>query len=100
MAQQDKVKINVPQDKIEAHYSDFAIISKNVLGFNIDFAQRLPTGKQVSIVSRIAMSPQHAKLLKEVLSRNLEQYEKEFGEISIPKKPRQVKDKGMIHFVR
>ena len=90
MEKKNKVKINVSQDKIEAKYSDFAIVGKNALGFNIDFAQRMPGAKQVNIVSRIAMSPQHAKLLSEVLRHHVQKYEDEFGEIQIPKKAKPV----------
>jgi len=100
MAEQKKVKINVAPDKVEARYSDFAIVSKNALGFNLDFAQRMPGGKQVNIVGRIAMSPQYAKLFSKILARNIEKYEQEFGEISIPKTPKQIKEGGIIHFAK
>lgn len=100
MAEQKKVKINVSSDKVEARYSDFAIVSKNALGFNLDFAQRMPGGDQVNIVARIAMSPQHAKLYSKVLAQNVEKYEEEFGEISIPKAPRPPREGGVIHFMK
>lgn len=100
MPDKKKVKINVAPDKVEARYSDFAIVSKNALGFNLDFAQRMPGGNQVNIVARIAMSPQHAKLFSQILAKNLEKYEQEFGEITIPKVPRPPKEGGMIHFVK
>jgi hypothetical protein len=98
---QNKLKINVSPDKMEARYSDFAIIAKNALGFNFDFAQRMPGGKQVNVVARIAMSPQHAKLFAQILQRNIEQYENEFGEIKVPQgvKPA-AKEGGVIHFVK
>lgn len=99
MTDQKKLRINVSPDKIEAKYSDFAIIAKNVLGFNLDFAQRIPGGKQVNIVARVAMSPQHAKLFSKILTKNVEKYEEEFGEIKIPEGAKATKDGGMIHFV-
>jgi hypothetical protein len=98
MADQNKLKINVSPDKIEAKYSDFAIIAKNALGFNLDFAQRIPGGKQVNIISRIAMSPQHAKLFSKVLAKNVEKYENQFGEIKVPERVRNPKEGGVIHF--
>lgn len=101
MKDKKKVKINVPQDKVEAQYSDFAIISKHALGFNIDFGQRVPGSDSVRIVGRIGMSPQHAKLLLRVLGKNIADYEKKFGEISMPKAPKmESKDGNMIHFVK
>ena len=98
MTDKKKLKINVAPDKVEARYSDFALVSKNALGFNLDFAQRMPTGNQVNIVARIAMSPQHAKLFLEVLAKNIKRYEEEFGKISIPKPPKTGKEGGVIHF--
>ena len=100
MADQKKVKINIQPDKMEAKYSDFAIVGKNPLGFHLDFGQRMPSGNQVNIVSRVAMSPQHAKLLLAVLKNNVEQYEREFGEISIPKRTVEGKGERVIHFVK
>ncbi|MBN2016487.1 DUF3467 domain-containing protein [Candidatus Dojkabacteria bacterium] len=101
MADAKKLKINVSPDKIEAKYSDFAIIAKSALGFNFDFAQRIPGGNQVNIVSRIGMSPQHAKLFFKVLERNLEQYEKQYGEIKVPEGVKRSKeDNSIIHFVK
>lgn len=96
-----KIKINVPPERVEAKYSDFAIISKNALGFNLDFAQKMPGGRQVNVVSRVALSPQHAKLLSNLLAFHVKKYEEEFGEIKVPKKTRGSRqDNKMIHFVK
>ena len=98
----NKLKINVSPDKMEARYSDFAIVAKNALGFNLDFAQRIPGGKQVNIVARVAMTPQHAKLFAQILQKNIEKYEDEFGEIKVPQgvRPPTAKEGGVIHFVK
>lgn len=98
MQEDKKLKINVSPDRVEAKYSDFAIVGKNALGFNLDFGQRMPGGKQVNIISRIAMSPQHAKLFLGVLKKNVEKYETEHGEINVPKIKEPKKDSGVIHF--
>lgn len=96
----NQVKINVSPDKMEAKYSDFAVVGKNALGFNVDFGQRMPGAQQVNIVSRLAMSPQHAKLLSHLLAKNVAEYEKEFGEIQVPKAPQRAEDNRTIHFVQ
>ena len=102
MAEQKKLKINMPADRAEARYSDFAIIGKNAMGFSFDFGQRMPSGDSISIVSRIAMSPQHAKIFSEILRKNIELYEKNFGEIKTPNQ--KIINPGpsdkMIHFVK
>lgn len=100
MQDKNRVNISVSPDMIEAKYSDFAIIGKNALGFSFDFAQRVPGKNQVRIVSRIAMSPQHAKLVLGVLMQNIKDYEKSFGKINLPKKAKEEEQKGMIHFVK
>lgn len=99
MQEDKRLKINVSPDRVEAKYSDFAIVGKNALGFNLDFGQRMPGGKQVNIISRIAMSPQHAKLFLQVLEKNVEKYEREHGEIKAPVPPSPPKDDGVIHFL-
>lgn len=100
MTEQNKVQVNVPSDKAEARYSDFAIIGKNALGFRLDFGQRMPQENTVSIVSRIAMSPEHAKLFLMVLEKNVKDYEQKFGSINVPKgKPTEETDK-IVHFVK
>ncbi len=49
------------------------------IGINID--------NSVTSEAIIFMSPQHAKLLNQVLNETLITYEKQFGEIKIPPKP-------------
>lgn len=94
------LKVNVSPDKIEARYSDFAIVSQNGLGFNFDFGQRMPNKKEVNIVGRVALSPQHAKLFSKLLAENVKKYEEKFGEIKLPRdKGQKVEDPSKIlHF--
>ena len=99
MDKKKKLNIKLTPDKIEAKYTDFAMIAKNMLGFNLDFMQRVPgRAEQLNVVSRIAMSPQHAKLLLHLLKKNVKEYEKEFGKIKLPEKKMKENKKGLIHF--
>lgn len=95
-----QVKVNVATDKLEARYSDFAIVSQNSLGFNFDFGQRLPNSSDIAIVARIALSPQHAKVFSRILSENVKKYEENFGEIKV--KDKKVVEKNgnpqILHF--
>ena len=102
MPKDRKVKIKLPPQNAEAKYSDFAAVGKNSLGFTLDFGQRMPGGKSIQIVSRVAMSPQHAKLLKKVLEKNIEDYEDKFGDINLPKKGKASTgvDNKVVHFVK
>ena len=100
MADKKKFKVRVAPDKAEAKYSDFVIVTKNALGFNFDFAQRVPGNDQINIVSRVGMSPQHAKLLTNILGKHIDEYEKKFGKIKIPQAGKKTKNNGVIHFVK
>lgn len=95
-----QIKINIPQDRIEAKYSDFIIISKNNLGFIFNFGQRMPSEDEVQIVSRIALSPVHVKLFLNLLSKNVSEFENQFGQIKLPD-PEEKKtddDDKLIHY--
>lgn len=81
-----KITIELPKD-LEAAYANLAFISNTPAEIVIDFAQMLPRNPKGKVVSRIIMSPIHAKMLQAVLSRNLALFEKKFGVIKIPKQP-------------
>jgi len=101
MDQQKKIKINITPDRTEARFSDFLLISKGAFGFTFDFGQRMPSGDSINIVSRIAMSPQHAKMFLQILKKNVDDFEAKFGEIKIPenKTPTPETDDKTLHFV-
>jgi len=80
---QQEIKINVEKDKLEAHYSDIAMIGHQPTSFSFDFGQQVPQMKMVSIVTRVALSPQHAKSFMQVLGQHLAAYEKQFGTIEV-----------------
>lgn len=95
------MQINIEKEKLEARYTDFAMITNNFLGFNFDFGQRSPRENEVIMISRLALTPQHAKLFLEILKNNIDNYEKQFGEIKTPVSKRSPEDdKKIVHFVQ
>jgi hypothetical protein len=78
-----RVSIEIPKD-LEAVYANVAFISHTPAELVLDFAQVLPRMPKGSVVSRVIMSPIHAKLFQAALAQNLANYEKQFGEIKIP----------------
>lgn len=84
----NKKKINVKLDeKIgEGIYSNIFLITHSGAEFIVDFARLMPGMKDAKVNSRILMTPQHAKQLLNILKKNIENYEKQFGEIKINKK--------------
>lgn len=81
---QQQLQINVPQDKATGVFSNIALVAHMPTEFVIDFAQIMPNqGQQANIVSRIILTPSHAKKLLYALQDNVNKYEKQFGEISV-----------------
>ena len=80
-----KIAIEVP-DNLDTSYANLAFITHTPAEIVLDFAQyrpRMPKGK---IVSRVLMSPMHAKMLQMALAQNIANYERKFGEIRLPQK--------------
>jgi len=73
-------------------YSNRVQIQLSSWDFNFEFAQLLivPNDQEgqaatvaVNAIQRIVMSPQHAKAFLEILRQNVEEWEKQFGEIQL-----------------
>jgi hypothetical protein len=79
-----KVMIELPKE-LKAVYANAALISHSPAEIVMDFAQVLPRTPKGAVMSRIIMSPMHAKLLQMALAQNLANYERQFGEIRLPK---------------
>lgn len=78
-----RINIEYPKD-LGAVYANVAFISHTPAELIVDFAQVLPRIPKGNVVSRIIMSPMHAKLLHNALAQNLANYERQFGEIRLP----------------
>lgn len=64
-----------------ARYVNYFEVSHNAVEFLLDFGQYQPETRAVVLHSRMACGPTHARLLAEVLSSALKQYEAEHGPI-------------------
>jgi len=93
-----KIQMNIDPDKIAAQYSDSAFINHNPFGFVFDFAQNIPPMKMLKIVSRIAVSPQHAKAFLGALQSQIKAYEAQHGEIKLSAAMQAEADKKPIGF--
>jgi hypothetical protein len=83
-AKPKRVAIDIPKD-LEPVYANVAFISHTAAEIILDMAQVLPRVPRGKVVSRIVMSPMHAKLLMRALSQNVANYERQFGEIRFPR---------------
>lgn len=81
-----QVSIEIPKD-LSAVYANVAFISHTPAEMVIDFAQVLPRMPKGTVMSRVIMSPVHAKMLHRALGQNIEKFEQQFGQIRLPTKP-------------
>lgn len=80
---QKRIAIDLPKD-LTAVYANVAFISHTPGEIVMDFAQVLPRMPRGRVLSRVIMSPMHAKMLQKALAQNIANYERQFGEIRMP----------------
>lgn len=81
--QQQRLQVDLP-DELLAVYSNAVMISNTPAEFVFDFVQILPRMAKGKVMSRVIMSPLHAKLLYQALGQNLAGYERQYGQIRVP----------------
>ena len=79
MPQQLQVELREPES--EGIYANLAIISHSASEMIVDFARVMPGVQKARVLSRIIMTPQHAKMMHRALSDNLKKFEAQHGEI-------------------
>lgn len=77
---QEKIEVTAKPEDLCGNYSNFAVFRHNKREFVADFVWRMDNTNL--LVSRIITSPQHAKALHRALGKNLQNYEKQYGEIT------------------
>lgn len=80
---QQRITIDMPKE-LTAVYANVAFISHTPAEMILDFAQVLPRTPRGKILSRIIMSPMHAKMLHNALAQSIGNFERQFGEIRLP----------------
>ncbi|MBE2198028.1 MAG: DUF3467 domain-containing protein [Anaerolinea sp.] len=78
-----QITIDMPRE-VPIVYSNVALISHTPVEVVLDFAQVLPRTPRGTVQARIIMTPMHAKMLQLALAQNVQNYEKQFGQIRIP----------------
>ena len=76
-----KVEIKVDETVALGQYANLAAIRHSREEFLFDFAFLFPDGPLGKLVSRIIVSPAHAKRFLEALQVNIKRYEDAFGMI-------------------
>ena len=78
---QKKINIEVKEDVANGIYSNLGIINHSPTEFVFDFATMMPGFAKAKVLSRIILSPQHAKKIMHVLAQNISNFEKQNGPI-------------------
>ena len=77
-----QVRIEIDDDVADGIYANIALITSNNAEFIVDFARFLPGNSRGKVVSRMVMSPIHAKSLLMSLQDAIGHFEKKFGAIT------------------
>ena len=80
---QNQLKIQVRPEIAEGKYSNTAMIGHTPSDFIADFLFAAPGMPQMTVVSRIIMTPENAKKLLMALGDNIAKYEAQFGQIEL-----------------
>ena len=80
---QQQINIELPEDQAEGIYANLAMLVHSPTEIVIDFARVMPRMAKAKVLSRIIMTPMHAKMLHQALSDNLKKFEDQYGEIKL-----------------
>lgn len=78
----NQINIELKEDIATGKYSNLAIVTHSFSEFVVDFINVMPNMPKAPVVSRIIVTPEHAKSLLRALESNVEKYESMYGEIS------------------
>jgi hypothetical protein len=92
--EEKKIDIKVDEEIARGHYSNVAAIRHAREEFIFDFAFVFPDGPMGRLLSRVILSPAHAKRFQEALQANIRRYEENFGPIISSEPPPTV---GFVH---
>ncbi len=77
-----QINIELKEDMALGKYSNLAIVTHSPSEFVLDFINVMPNMPHAPVVSRIILTPDHARNLLNALENNISKYEESFGEIS------------------
>src|SRR5450756_2542991 len=78
------IRVKVQESANQVVYTDAVLINGNPLGFVLNFGQWAPEEPGlVRVYTRVGMSPNHLKLLAQLLAQNVGAYEDKFVEMPL-----------------
>ncbi|MFT7582611.1 MAG: hypothetical protein ACI9MR_004293 [Myxococcota bacterium] len=82
-----QIKVNLTDEQALGSYVNMARIFHNQTEFVLDALFLPPPTQTAHVVSRLLLSPIHAKFLFQALGKNIQLYEQKFGEIKVSQGP-------------
>jgi len=89
-----KIEVKVDESIASGIFSNLTNISNSPEEFILDFlfVHPAPPPGFGKLISRIILTPLHAKRLLLALNNNVKEYEKRFGEINVKNQPENIKN--------
>ena len=81
--QPNQLNIKIDEKVGEGVYANFFVITNSPSEFILDFGRIVPGIPDAKIYTRVMTTPQHAKQLLQLLEKNIQGFESQFGEIKI-----------------
>ncbi len=78
-----KFEIQADEETAMGKYSNFVIINASETDFALDFVYAPPQSRKAKLRSRVILSPVHVKRMMMLLQKQVQTYEKKFGEIPL-----------------
>jgi len=78
---QNQINIELKEDIAQGKYANLAVITHSSSEFVVDFVGVMPGVPKAQVVSRIIMTPEHAKRLMLALGDNIKKFESIHGAI-------------------
>ncbi len=85
--QQQPLQVKISDEVLKGAYANMVQIGHTAEEFVLDFMNLVPPAG--TVVSRIIVSPSHAKRLSSALLENIKRYEEQYGTISLAVVPDQ-----------
>ncbi|MCB5229989.1 MAG: DUF3467 domain-containing protein [Candidatus Cloacimonetes bacterium] len=85
--QPQQLNVKIDEKVGEGTYANFFVITNSPSEFIIDCGRFLPGIPHANIYSRILCTPSHAKQLLQLLEKNIDTFEKQYGEIKVQGMP-------------
>ncbi len=78
----NQINIELKEELAVGKYSNLAIVTHSFSEFVLDFINVMPNMPHAPVVSRVIVTPEHAKSLLRTLRSNIDKYEASYGQIS------------------